>query len=87
MKVSDESLSNMKKALREDAMPLLSDEELMMLLTNSDSVEEAIYNGAILKSENTTLQINGMTTADTSKYFLRIASLYRPNNTGILKEN
>lgn len=86
MKVSEESVSILKKALREEAMPLLSDEELEMLLVRSDSIDEAIYKGAIMKSEDTSLQISGMTVADTSKYFLRIAALHRPNNTGVLRD-
>ena len=52
--------------------------------SSSDTVDEVIYKGALMKSENTTLQVSGLSTADTSKYFLRIASMYRPSNTGIL---
>ena len=77
-------LEKLKFELRENDMPLLSDETLQYLLENSESLDEAIYRGAIMKSENTTLQVSGMSTADTSAYFLRIAAMHRPNNTGIL---
>lgn len=84
MKVTDKDLYTLKTALREEDMPLLSDNELTLLLERAESLDEAIYRGAILKSENTTLQVSGLSTADTSAYFLRLAKLYRPNNTGIL---
>ena len=45
----------------------------------------AIYECLVVKSEETSLQISGMTTNDTSKYFLRLASHYRPNNSRVLK--
>lgn len=78
------NLARLKGILREDEMPLLSETELAYLLESSDSLDEAVYRGAIMKSENTTLQISGMSTADTSNYFLRIAAMYRPNNSGTL---
>ncbi len=78
-------LEALKIALREEDMPLFSDDELNQLIKTSDSLNEAIYKGAIIKSENTTLIVSGLTTADTSAYFLRIAAMYRPNNSGVLR--
>lgn len=80
-----ELLEKLKRALREDTMPLLSEQDLDDLISSSDTLDEAIYKGAIFKSENTTISISGMSTADTSKYFLRLASLHRPTNSGVLK--
>lgn len=85
MRVTTEGMDKLKTALRESTMPLLSDEELCDLLESAESLDEAIYRGAILKSENTALQVSGMSTADTSSYFLRIARMHRPNNSGILR--
>lgn len=85
MKVTTDNLEKLKRALREETMPLLSEEELQDLLEASGSLDEAIYKGAVIKSENTTLQVSGLSTADTSAYFLRIAALHRPSNTGILR--
>lgn len=85
MRVTDKSIEKLKRALREDSMPLLSDEDLEDLLESSESFNEAVYRGAIIKSEDTTLQVSGLSIADTSSYFLRLASIYRPNNTGILR--
>lgn len=85
MKVTTDNLEKLKRNLREETMPLLSEEELQDLLEASESLDEAIYRGAIIKSENTTLQVSGLSTADTSTYFLRIAALHRPSNTGMLR--
>jgi hypothetical protein len=85
MVITDAAIEKMKRALREKEMPLFENEDLGFYLEEAETLNEAIYNAAIAKSENTTLQISGMTTADMSSYFLRIASMYRPNNTGILK--
>lgn len=81
-----DALQELKIALRENAVPYFTDEELEYYLNkNGGTVEQAAYECLIIKAENTTLSISGMTTADTSKYFLRLAAKYRPNNTGILR--
>ncbi len=85
MEVSTDNMNKLKRALRENTMPLLTDEDLQDLLEDSDTMDEAIYKGAIIKSENTTMQVSGMSTADMSSYFLRLAAMHRPNNTGTLR--
>lgn len=84
MVLTSDQLATVKRILREDAMPLLSDELIADISSSSDTLDEVIYKGALMKSEDTTLQVSGLSTADTSKYFLRIASMHRPSNTGIL---
>lgn len=78
------SLERVKFILREKDMPMFSDEEIESFVKSSDSIEQALYDLLILKSENTALNISGLTTAETSDYFRRLAATYRPNNTGIL---
>jgi len=39
----------------------------------------------LVKAEDTTLSISGISAADTSAYFRRLASKYRPSNSGTLK--
>lgn len=85
MEITSEALEKLKRALREETMPLLSNEDLEELLSDSKDLDEAIYKGAIIKSENTTLQVSGLSIQDMSSYFLRIAAMHRPNNTGVLK--
>ena len=84
MVLTSDQLATVKRILREDTMPLLSDELIADISSSSDTMDEVIYKGALMKSEDTTLQVSGLSTADTSKYFLRIASMHRPSNTGIL---
>ena len=86
MVITDAAIEKMKRALREKEMPSFENEDLEFYLEGAETLNEAIYNAAIAKSENTTLEISGMTTADMSSYFLRIASMYRPNNTGTLRD-
>lgn len=79
-----ETLDRLKFILRESEMPMFTDEELQRYLDNSDSFELALYELLMLKSENTGLQISGLTIQDTSSYFRRLAQTYRPHNSGVL---
>lgn len=75
----------LKIILREKDIPFFSDEELEFYLEqNNNDVNSAAYQCLIIKSENTTLSISGLSTADTSAYFKRLAARYRPRNSGIL---
>ena len=78
------TLDRLKFILRESEMPMFTDEELQSYLDNSDSFELALYELLMLKSENTGLQISGLTIQDTSTYFRRLAQTYRPHNSGVL---
>lgn len=79
-----ETLDRLKFILRENEMPMFTDEQLQNYLDSSDSFELALYELLMLKSENTGIQIQGMTMEDTSSYFRRLASTYRPHNSGVL---
>lgn len=79
-----ETLDRLKFILRESEMPMFTDEELQSYLDNSESFELALYELLLLKSENTGLQISGLTIQDTSSYFRRLAQTYRPHNSGVL---
>lgn len=85
MTTTPELIARMKTVLREQEMPMFSDVELESILNNSDSFDMAVYKAAIMKSENTQLVVSGVTIADTSAYFLRIARMHRPSNSGQLK--
>ena len=78
-------IEQLKIVLRERDIPFFENEELEFYLSqNNDSFEATAYQTLLIKAENTTLSISGMTTADTSAYFRRLASRYRPSNSGIL---
>ena len=79
-----ETLDRLKFILRENDMPMFSDEELQSYLDSSDSFEMAVYDLLLIKAENTGLKVSGLDIADTSAYFRRLAQTYRPHNSGIL---
>ena len=80
------ALSTLKRVLREEDVPFFSDEELEAYFNeNNQNLNKTIYCLCIIKSEDTTIQISGLSLADTSKYFLRVAQMYRPHNSGTLR--
>ena len=80
------ALSTLKRVLREADVPFFSDEDLEAYYNeNNQDLNKTIYCCCIVKAEDTQVQISGLSLADTSKYFLRIAQKYRPHNSGTLK--
>lgn len=80
------NLSNLKMILRESDIPFFTDEQLNFYLEqNGNDVRAAAYQCLLIKAEDTTLEVSGLSTADTSKYFRRLASQYRPFHSGTLK--
>lgn len=81
------SLDELKIVLREKDCPFFTDEELQFYLKkNNGDLKKTTYECLILKSENTTINLSGFETGDTSKYFRRLAQKYRTYNTGYLGE-
>lgn len=80
------NIEELKITLREDDVPFFTDEQLEFYLrSNNYDYKKTAYQCLLIKAEDTTLQISGLTAADSSQYFRRLASRYRPNNSGILK--
>lgn len=80
------TLEEMKLLLREEDIPFFSDGELEFYLAkNNNDMNATLYECFNIKAENTTLNISGLSVADSSKYFRRLAAKYRPNNSGVLK--
>ena len=79
-------IEKLKIILRETDIPFFTDEELEFYQAENDGDFDATaYQCLIIKAENTTMSISGMSTADSSSYFRRLAARYRPNNSGILR--
>ena len=79
------AVEELKIILREKDCPFFDDEELEYYLNkNGNDLNATAYHCLIIKSENTSLNISGMTAADSSLYFRRLAAKYRTNNSGIL---
>lgn len=78
-------IATMKTILREADIPFFSDEELQFYLDlNGGDLKNALYQCLCIKAEDTTLSVSGLSTADSSKYFRRLANMYRPSNSGTL---
>lgn len=81
-----EDIDKLKMILREDEIPFFSDDKLQFYLDeNGGDVRKAAYRCLLVKAENTSLGVSGVSFADNSDYFRRLAQEYRPNNSGILK--
>lgn len=80
------TLTELKTILREEDIPFFSDAELQFYLNrNAGDINSTLYQCLCIKAENTSLSISGLNTGDSSQYFRRLASMYRPNNSGILQ--
>lgn len=80
------SLEDLKIVLRETDIPFFDDEQLEFYLReNNGDYRATAYQCLLIKAEDTTLSVSGLSAADSSKYFRRLASKYRPHNSGILK--
>lgn len=79
-------IEQLKIVLREEDCPFFSNEELQFYLEqNGHDFNRTAYRCFMLKAENTTLNLSGLETGDTSKYFRRLAQQYRSTNSGVLK--
>lgn len=80
------NIEDLKIVLREADIPFFTDEQLdFYLRENGGNYNLTAYQCLLIKAEDTTLQVSGLSAADSSKYFRRLAAKYRPNNSGILK--
>lgn len=85
MAIDSTVLANIKREIRENMIPYFEDDDIEYYYDKNDSDEQAtIYELLILKSEDSTITVSGLTTQDTSKYFKRLASRYRVYNSGVL---
>lgn len=79
-------IERIKKEVREEQAPYFEDSDFEYYLKkNNGDVDATIYEMLILKSEDSTISVSGLTTQDTSSYFKRLASRYKQFNSGALK--
>lgn len=80
------SLEELKILLREDDIPFFTDDQLTFYLKeNGGDYNATAYQCLLIKAEDTTLSVSGLSAGDTSTYFRRLAARYRPHNSGVLK--
>lgn len=84
--MTDAEMNRIKEILREEDIPYFSDEQIKFYVEeNGGIVNDAIYQMLLVKSESSVISVSGLSTQDTSSYFKRLASNYKPNNSGILR--
>lgn len=78
-------IERIKKEIREEQSPYFEEDDFQYYLDkNGGDVNATIYEMLIIKSEDSTISVSGLETQDTSGYFKRLASRYRPYNSGTL---
>lgn len=82
-----EKIAYIRKEIRESQSPYFEEEDFLHYLKkNNGDVNATIYEMLIIKSEDSTISVSGLSTQDTSAYFKRLASRFKPFNSGILNE-
>lgn len=79
------AIERIKREIRESQSPYFEEDDFQYYLAkNNGNVDATIYEMLIIKSEDSTISVSGLSTADTSRYFKRLASRYKQFNSGIL---
>lgn len=79
-------IERIKKEVREEQAPYFEEDDFRYYLDkNNGNVDATIYEMLIIKSEDSTISVSGLATADTSAYFKRLASRYKQFNSGIIQ--
>lgn len=78
-------IERIKREVRENQSPYFEEDDFQYYLDkNNGDVNATIYEMLIIKSEDSTISVRGLSTQDTSAYFKRLASRYKPFNSGNL---
>lgn len=81
-----EKIEQIKIEIREDQSPYFEEKDFIYYLAkNGGDVKATCYEMLIVKSEDSTIIVSGLTTEDTSNYFKRLASRFRTFNSGSLQ--
>lgn len=80
-----EKIKYIRKEIREAQSPYFEEDDFLHYLNkNNNDINATIYEMLIVKSEDSTISVSGLSTHDTSAYFKRLASRYKPFNSGIM---
>ena len=80
-----EKVQYISKEIREAQAPYFDEDDFLHYLTkNNGDINSTIYEMLIIKSEDSAISVSGLSTQDTSAYFKRLASRYKPFNSGIM---
>ena len=76
-------IQELKLILREETSPFFTDEEIAYYLNkNNGNINNAAYECLLLKAEDDSIALpGGLTLANNSAYWLRLAKKYKPNGS------
>lgn len=79
-------IQELKMILREETSPFFTDEEIAYYLNkNNGNINSTAYECLLLKAEDDSIALpGGLTLANNSAYWLRLAKKYKPNGSRIL---
>ena len=79
-------IQELKLILREETSPFFTDEEIAYYLEkNNGNINSTAYECLLLKAEDDSIALpGGLTLANNSSYWLRLAKKYKPNGSRIL---
>ena len=79
-------IQELKLILREETSPFFTDEEIAYYLKkNNGNINSTAYECLLLKAEDDSIALpGGLTLANNSAYWLRLAKKYKPNGSRIL---
>ena len=79
------TLAAVKREARENMSPYFDDDDIEYYYEkNSGDLRATVYELLVIKSEDSTISVSGLTTQDTSAYFKRLASRFRDYHSGVL---
>lgn len=80
-----EKIAYIKHCVREEQIPYFDEADFVFYLKkNNGNVDLTIYEMLCVKAEDSSISVSGLTTKDTSAYFRRLASRYKPFNSGVI---
>ena len=79
-------IQELKLILREETSPFFTDEEIAYYLNkNNGNINNTAYECLLLKAEDDSIALpGGLTLANNSSYWLRLAKKYKPSGSRIL---
>lgn len=84
-RIWEDKVKRVYREIREEQIPYFEDGDIEYYLRkNHGDVDAAIYEMLIIKSEDSSIEVSGLITGDSSGYFKRLASRYKRFNSGTL---
>ena len=82
------TLMHIKTEIRENMSPYFDDTDIVHYYEkNCGDLDATIHELLIVKSEDSTISVSGLSTGDTSAYFKMLASKYKRFNSGVLQSD